>query len=77
VPWQLSHWHLVRSLLQLDNLLINKLARFVNNNIWIHGALILSRHLLSITHPRERDACKTTRNGQNFDLLAVAALDMK
>ena len=74
---ELSHGNLVRRLLKLDNLLVDKLRTLVNHNIWVNWTLVVSRHLHSVTDPRKRNASETTSNRQYLRLVAVSALNME
>ena len=74
---ELSHRNLIRSLLKFDNLLVDKLRTLVNDNIWVHWTLIVSRHLHSITDPRKRNASEAASNRQNLCLVAISALNVK
>lgn len=72
-----SHWNLVRCLLELKNLLIDKLTLLMDNEIWVHGAAI--RNLLvsvSSTGPGQCDAGKAACHREILRVRAILALDM-
>lgn len=74
---EFSYWNLVGCFLEFDDLLIDELRIFVNNNVRVHRASIISWGLNSITVSWKRDSSKSTCYGKNLDLMTVSALDIE
>lgn len=79
VAWQFSDRHIVRSFLQLDNLLIDELALLMDDKVRVHGALcrLLARLRGASTCARQTDSGKATSDSDVLRMLAVAALDVQ
>jgi hypothetical protein len=76
---QLTNRHLVRGLLQLENLLVHKLAFFMVHHIGVEGAVLtrlIAGLLVSSTPSWEGQTSKSTVNMDIFAVIAVLATDM-
>lgn len=76
---QLTHRNLVGSLLQLENLLINKLTFFMMDHIRVQGTLftrLFAGFLFSTTASGKSQSGETTFNMNIFAVPTVLALNM-
>jgi hypothetical protein len=76
---QLSHRDLVWSLLELDNLLIDKSTLFVDDKVWVERTLWcgIVGNAFPRALPGQCDACETAEDRESLGMAAISALNMQ
>jgi hypothetical protein len=76
---QFTNWHLVGGFLELENLLVHKLALLVVNHIRIERTFLIwlvARYLCAAALTREGEAGETAVNGNIFTVVAGLAANV-
>ena len=75
---QLSYWHLIGRLLELDDLLVDKLRLLVHDEIGVKRALFrrITRGPVPSALPWEGHAAESSENSDVLCVVAGPALDM-